>query len=188
MLHETTFNATLLRQQHVTQDDFQRSIARAINNNVSIWLKYFHWDDAVSFPVLLTSLSIHANQSAPLGLLKRFHFVLSLLSSIILGTCPTKFVSSCRKRLVHAYRCHQDVLLVQMCRLERLHCHNLRHFVCWHEKNGCKSKKTTLITPPFFVFSCQTIPVLSISENFTEENWRKLKSKPSRSQKMAMLE
>ena len=32
---------------------------------------------------------------------------------------PTILVSPCRKRLVYAYRCHQDVLLVQMC---RLHC------------------------------------------------------------------
>ena len=38
------------------------------------------------------------------------------------------------------------------------------------------------------VSSCQTIPVLSISENFTEGNWRKLKSKPNRRQKMAMFE
>ena len=32
MLHETTFNPTLLRQQHVTRDDFYHNIARAINN------------------------------------------------------------------------------------------------------------------------------------------------------------
>ena len=38
------------------------------------------------------------------------------------------------------------------------------------------------------VCSLQTIPVLSISENFTEGNWRKLKSKPNRRQKMAMFE
>ena len=30
------------------------------------------------------------------------------------------------------------------------------------------------------VCSCQTLPSLSISENFTEGNWRKLKSKPNR--------
>ena len=36
MLHETIFNLTLLRQQHVTRDDFYRNIERAINNNVSI--------------------------------------------------------------------------------------------------------------------------------------------------------
>ena len=37
------------------------------------------------------------------------------------------------------------------------------------------------------VSSCQTIHVLSISENFTERNWRKLKSlKPNRRHKMAM--
>ena len=53
------------------------------------------------------------NQSAPLGLLKRFLFVLSLLSSTILGTCPTKLVSRCRKRLNYAYR-YQDVLLVRI--------------------------------------------------------------------------
>ena len=38
------------------------------------------------------------------------------------------------------------------------------------------------------VSSCQTLPGLSISENFTEGNWRKLKSKPNRRQKMAMFE
>ena len=37
------------------------------------------------------------------------------------------------------------------------------------------------------VSSCQTIPVLRISENFTEGNWRKLKSKPKRRQKVAMF-
>ena len=38
------------------------------------------------------------------------------------------------------------------------------------------------------VSSCQTLRGLSISENFTEGNWRKLKSKPNRRQKMAMFE
>ena len=38
------------------------------------------------------------------------------------------------------------------------------------------------------VSSCQTLPGLNISENFTEGNWRKLKSKPNRRQKMAMFE
>ena len=38
------------------------------------------------------------------------------------------------------------------------------------------------------VSSCQTLPDLSISEYFTEGNWRKLKSKPNRRQKMAMFE
>ena len=38
------------------------------------------------------------------------------------------------------------------------------------------------------VSSCQTLPGLSISEKFTEGNWRKLKSKPNRRQKMAMFE
>ena len=75
------------------------------------------------------------NQSAPLGLLKRFLFVLSLLSSTILGTCPTKLVSPCRKRLVYAYRRHQDVLLVPMCRLERLHCQRSPPFCLLTWKN-----------------------------------------------------
>ena len=35
---------------------------------------------------------------------------------------------------------------------------------------------------------CRTLPGLSISENFTEGNWRNLKSKPNRRQKMAMFE
>ena len=37
------------------------------------------------------------------------------------------------------------------------------------------------------VSSCQTLPGLSISENFTEANWRKLKSKPNRRQKWRCL-
>ena len=37
------------------------------------------------------------------------------------------------------------------------------------------------------VSSCQTIPVLSISENFSEGNWRKSKSKPNRPQKWRCL-
>ena len=37
------------------------------------------------------------------------------------------------------------------------------------------------------VSSSQNIPVLSISENFTEGNWKKLKSKPNRRQKRAMF-
>ena len=38
------------------------------------------------------------------------------------------------------------------------------------------------------ISSCQTLPGLSISENFTEGNWRNLKSKPNRRQKMAMFD
>ena len=38
------------------------------------------------------------------------------------------------------------------------------------------------------VSSWQTTPVLSIAENSTEGNWRKLKSKPKRCQKLAMFE
>ena len=38
------------------------------------------------------------------------------------------------------------------------------------------------------VSSRQTLPGFSISENFTEGNWRNLKSKPNRRQKMAMFE
>ena len=37
------------------------------------------------------------------------------------------------------------------------------------------------------VSSCQTLPGLSISENFTEGNWRNLKSKPNRCQKRRCL-
>ena len=48
----------------------------------------------------------------------------------------TKLVSPCRKRLVYAYRCHQDVLLVQMCRLERLHCQQSPPFCLLPWKNA----------------------------------------------------
>ena len=44
------------------------------------------------------------------------------------------------------------------------------------------------VTPTFSILkvsSCQTLPGLSISENFTEGN---LKSKPNRRQKMTMFE
>ena len=41
-----------------------------------------------------------------------------------------------RKRLVYAYRCHQDVLLVQMCRLERLHCQQSPPFCLLTWKNA----------------------------------------------------
>ena len=82
------------------------------------YLFQFSWPLSAYMPsdfsiLLLACLMCSWNQSAPLGLLKRFLFVLSLLSSTILGTCPTKLVSPCRKPLVYAYRCHQDVLLVQ---------------------------------------------------------------------------
>ena len=53
-----------------------------------------------------------------------------------------------------------------------------------------KTKKLPWQPLPFSVLkvsSCQTVPVLSISENFTEGNWRKLKSKPKRRQKVAMF-
>ena len=84
-----------------------------------LYLFQFPWPLSAYMPsdfsiLLLARLMCSWNQSAPLGLLKRFLFLLSLLSSTILGTCPTKLVSPCRKPLVYAYRCHQDVLLVQM--------------------------------------------------------------------------
>ena len=53
-----------------------------------------------------------------------------------------------------------------------------------------KTKKLPWQPLPFSflkVSSCQTLPGLSISENFTEGNWRKLKSKPNRRQKWRRL-
>ena len=44
--------------------------------------------------------------------------------------------SPCRKRFVYAYRCHQNVLLVQMCRLERLHCQQCPPFCLLTWKNA----------------------------------------------------
>ena len=59
------------------------------------------------------------------------------------------------------------------------------------KQKNAKNEKTTMTTPTFFDFKSffllDYIRILSISENFTEGNWRKLKSKPNRRQKMAMF-
>ena len=56
-----------------------------------------------------------------------------------------------RKRLVYAYRCHRDVLLVQMCRLERLHCQQSPPFclltlIQYGGRRGAAMKGVTFFT------------------------------------------